>query len=278
MKRVFTGLLFLALAVGAHLAVAAISLADHAAGTEAAGAGGEAHLTLQASDVALAAMVDKWETPVEQPIERLEKPRPEAPVMPEHPQVDLPEIDLAPSQKALPLPIQPQASSQSFAEPKAPTTPPPPKPPAPPKKVEPPKAQPAEATQQARAGSERTSNATRAAGAGGGVQAGQAQSAQAAGLSKAARQSALSKWQSVVRSRIERRKRAPRRGGSGTVTLLIKVAHSGALQSVSVSKSSGNATLDNAAIAAVRSARLPAAPAEVPDPVFNLMLPMRFDG
>lgn len=278
MKRLLTGTVFVGLAVGAHLAVAAVSLADNSTGTEAAGAGGEAHLTLQASDVALAAMVERWEQPIEQPVEQLDMPRPEAPVMPEQPQLDLPEIDLAPSQKALPLPMQPQQTTESFAEPEVPTTPPPPKPPEPPKPAEPPKAQPAETTQQARAGSERTSNATRAAGAGGGVQAGQAQSAQAAGLSKAARQSALSKWQSVVRSRIERRKRAPRGGGSGTVTLLIKVAHSGALQSVSVSKSSGSAALDNAAIAAVRSARLPAAPAELTDSVFNLMLPMRFDG
>ncbi|MBW6416458.1 energy transducer TonB [Celeribacter sp. PS-C1] len=277
MKRLLTGLLFLALAVGAHLAVAAISLADHSSGTEAAGAGGEAHLTLQASDVALVAMVDRWETPVEQPIERLEMPRPEEPVMPVQPRVDLPEIDLAPSQKALPLPVQPPQPTESFAEPKAPITPPPPKPPAPPKKVEAPKAQPAEATQQARAGSERTSSATRAAGSGGGAQAGQAQSAQAAGLSQAARQSALSKWQSMIRSRIERRKRAPRGAGAGSVTLVLTIANSGALQQVSVTKSSGISALDSAALAAVRGARFPQAPKGLTDPVYRFQQTMTFN-
>jgi protein TonB len=277
MKRILTAALFLSLAVFVHFAAAAISMLDTSEGAEASGAGGDVHLTLQASDLALAAMVEKWETPVAQPLDALDTPQPPTPTTPAEPLLIQPEIDLAPTAKPLPLPVQPTEKAETFEAPKPPTTPPAPKPPAPPKKVEQPKAQPAPKTQQARAGSDHSSQATRAAGSGGGAQAGQARASQAAGLTKAARQSALRKWQSVIRSRIERRKRAPRGAGEGTVTLLITVANSGALQGVSVSRSSGISALDNAAVAAVRSARFPAAPAELRDPVFRFQLPMRFD-
>ena len=80
-------------------------------------------------------------------------------------------------------------------------------------------------------------------------------------LSKAARQSLLARWGASIRNRVERRKRYPRGTRAGGTTILrITVARTSQLVAVSVAKSSGNRTLDSAAISAVRRARYPRRP------------------
>lgn len=83
------------------------------------------------------------------------------------------------------------------------------------------------------------------------------------------------RWASQVRSKIERRKRFPAGGASGTVALAMSISGSGALNSVSVAGSSGNAALDRAALDAVRRAA-PFPPAPEGGGPFQLRLRMSF--
>ncbi|WP_434289549.1 TonB family protein [Celeribacter sp. SCSIO 80788] len=277
MNRVLTGTLFVSLALGAHLAVAAVALMDHSAGTAASGEGGEDLLSLQASNVALAAMVERWEEVPEVAPDLPKVPEPPKPVM--EPLEEIPELELAPSDMALPVPMQPVEQAEVFDAPEPPEAPEPPKPAPKPEAKPAPKAQQSQQAQQAVQGTDRSSQETRAAGAGGGQQAGEARASQGAGLSAAKRQSALSSWGATIRSRIERRKRAPRGVGDGIVTVSFRVSREGALLSVGVAKSSGNPVLDAAAVEAVkRVGRFPAAPAELTDASYPMSLPIRFAG
>ncbi|SNR69959.1 energy transducer TonB, partial [Puniceibacterium sediminis] len=80
------------------------------------------------------------------------------------------------------------------------------------------------------------------------------------------------------RTRVERLKRYPSRAGraSGTVVLWLKVTSSGTLAGVGISRSSGNALLDQAAISAVQKARMPAAPNGLTQGTHTFSLPIRF--
>lgn len=82
-------------------------------------------------------------------------------------------------------------------------------------------------------------------------------------------------WMADARRKIERRKRYPSaaRGATGTVTLAVSVAASGALSGVSVAGSSGNAALDEAAASAVRRA----APFKPSVSGYNFTVPMVFN-
>jgi len=93
----------------------------------------------------------------------------------------------------------------------------------------------------------------------------------------AARRAALARWGAKIRRSIERGKRYPRGArGSGTVTVQLSVSRGGALQSVRVVASSGVAALDGAAVAAVRRARLPAAPEGLSVRGYRFNLPVAF--
>ncbi|WP_460272749.1 energy transducer TonB family protein [Celeribacter sp. ULVN23_4] len=291
MNRVLTGALFVSLALGVHLAAAAIALMDHSVGTSATGEGGEELLSLQASNVAVAAMVARWEEVPEVTPELSDAPQEPTPTPPVETALDIPELETPPNAMALPVPMQPVQQTEAFEAPKAPKAPEPPKPePKPEPKPQPkpePKPQPKPATQQAQSqksqqavpGGDHSSQKTRAAGSGGGQHAGEAMAAQGAGLSKSAQQSAMSRWGATIRSRVERRKRAPRSAGSGTVTLSISVANSGSLLGVRVASSSGNAELDAAAVQAVqRAGRFPAAPKGLDQARYDFTLPIRFSG
>ncbi len=86
-------------------------------------------------------------------------------------------------------------------------------------------------------------------------------------------------WGAAIRKRIERRKSYPAsaQGASGTVGLLLTVTRGGALQGVSVARSSGTAALDAAAVRAVTAAgRFPAAPAALVEPHYSLALSVTF--
>ncbi|NSY41068.1 TonB family protein [Leisingera sp. ANG59] len=68
------------------------------------------------------------------------------------------------------------------------------------------------------------------------------------------------RWGAAIISRVERQKRPPRGGGEGTVRLHLTVSTHGRLLAVSVTRSSGSAKVDQAAVAAVKKARMPRAP------------------
>lgn len=85
----------------------------------------------------------------------------------------------------------------------------------------------------------------------------------------------LRRWNSQLVSAIQRRK--PRSvTGAGRVSVRLVVGAGGALMSASVARSSGNATLDSAALQMVRSARLPPPPPELGRPPFTRTAPIEF--
>lgn len=86
-------------------------------------------------------------------------------------------------------------------------------------------------------------------------------------------------WGAAIRKKIERRKSYPRDAGkaAGTATVRLNVTRGGGLAAVSLARSSGNAALDEAALAVVRLAGgFPAAPAELTDPSYVFTLPINF--
>ncbi|PZR00117.1 MAG: energy transducer TonB [Cereibacter sphaeroides] len=86
-------------------------------------------------------------------------------------------------------------------------------------------------------------------------------------------------WGAAIRKRVERRKSYPSGAGnaSGTATVRIVVSRGGGLSSVSLSRSSGNPALDDAAVRAVRSAgSFPAAPTGLTDASYTFSLPINF--
>lgn len=87
----------------------------------------------------------------------------------------------------------------------------------------------------------------------------------------------MAQWGGQIRVAIERRKRYPSgTRSSGTVRLAVAVHSSGRLTSVRVSRSSGDARLDKAALLAVSKARFRAAPKGLKAGVHKFTLPMSF--
>ncbi|SFO42369.1 outer membrane transport energization protein TonB [Roseovarius lutimaris] len=110
-----------------------------------------------------------------------------------------------------------------------------------------------------------------------GQNAGNTQATQSASLSEASRKSLISQWGASIRNRIERRKRYPSgTSDSGTTVLRIAVSRPGRLNGVTIVRSSGSKTLDQAAIRAVKKARYPAAPTGLTAAQYNFNLPVSF--
>ncbi|MEX0302006.1 MAG: TonB family protein [Leisingera sp.] len=86
------------------------------------------------------------------------------------------------------------------------------------------------------------------------------------------------RWGAAIISRVERQKRPPRGGGTGTVRLRITVSAQGRLVAVSVTQSSGNTAVDQAAMRAVRKARLPRAPKALAPGDYSFTLRAVFTG
>ena len=87
----------------------------------------------------------------------------------------------------------------------------------------------------------------------------------------------MGQWGGAIRARIERQKRYPAgTRAQGTVHLVLDVGGDGRLLGVAVTRSSGDARLDAAALAAVRRARLPAKPERLPGSRHRFSLPMAF--
>ncbi|MBM7067084.1 energy transducer TonB [Actibacterium sp. 188UL27-1] len=123
----------------------------------------------------------------------------------------------------------------------------------------------------------RSQNQRQAAGQGSGARAGADRSGTAS-LSRAERRNLMAQWGSQIRTRIDRRKsRAVRARGSVTVNIVVAV--NGQLAGVSVARSSGDRTLDRAAMQAVqRAGRFPKAPSGIRGRSHSFNLAIRFDG
>lgn len=303
MRRLAEVLAFTALAIGAHLV--ALSLRASDTGLVASGEGGEALMSLQASTASIEELVEQWEKPPQTATPRtppkLVQPKADAPTLEQPATPDAPSLPALPKVAGLAMP-QPEALPDTDAT--APPSPPvPPTPEPEPEQDEPenieqaqpeiadirPQARPERPKQPARKApreknrkqkkNSAASAGQRASGQGGGQQAGLGSTSAAATLSKGQRQTLMSQWGAQVRARIERRKKYPRaaRGVSGTVRLRVAVGSNGALQSVSIAQSSGNAHIDQASLRAVQSARkFPAAPKGLAKPVYSFTLPMSF--
>lgn len=290
MKRIAELLVFVALAVGAHLVFAMRFEGDE--GSESGGQGGEAMVTVMASSSQIETMVARWERPPE--VTEVETP----PDTPEPTPVDrAPKLaarlpDLAPSQSAaIALPSAPEATTplpeidltvpepepepEPVAEPEPEPVPVPKvRPPMRPEpEPEPKQAEIAEKAQKEVQGRE----AQRSAGTGGSTQAGNSSAGKVKtdGSGKSDRLQVV--WGSQIRTRIERAKRAPRGAPKGVVLLQVSVSPDGQVVGVRVRKSSGDAGLDQAALAAVsRAGRMPRAPKELTGTSYKFNLSMDF--
>ncbi|MEC3859974.1 TonB family protein [Mesobacterium sp. TK19101] len=119
--------------------------------------------------------------------------------------------------------------------------------------------------------------AQRATGNGGTTGGSTARPAAPSGPSRAALQNAQAQWGAQIRQRVARAQRYPRgTRATGVVKLQITVTRAGTLAGARILTSSGDAALDRAALSAARSARLPAAPAALPDNRYSFNLPLRF--
>lgn len=231
------------------------------AGQEAAGAGGEAFeslIALTALPVDLAPPDPVVPDPV---LPAPELTLPLAPPQIEGPRVALPAPLRLPPEPPRIAPERPQTEARPRARPIGkPTAEPAPK-----------RAETAPQPHESRA-------ASTAAGAGGSPQAGAAKTPRQAALTSGAETSALGAWGAAIRARVERRKSLPAgTRAAGTVGLTLSVDRAGGLVSASVARSSGDAALDAAALAAVRKAgRFPAAPAELTGARYSFGLAIKF--
>lgn len=276
MKRTAEVIVFAAIAGVIHVA---LFTSAPQSGAKASGAGGEALVSIQAAPETVADMVEAWERPP-QPVAELDL-QAEAP-LPQARAPSLPTFELAQAPRAAALvaladPDRPEAPQADTAPPPPPPPPPKPEPkpepkpqpkPRPEPQPDPPQAQKAAQTSAGRA-------EQKAAGSGGGAQAGQAGGAQAA-TADAGRQAKLQNvWGAKIRARVARR--TPRGKGTGTVLVHLTVARSGQLLGSRIARSSGNAALDQAALAAVkRAGRFPPAPKQLALSQMSFSLPIRF--
>lgn len=250
---------FLGLALGAHLLVwQGSSLGATGTDTQA----GQGAVAMTGARTALQDLVAAWDAPPA--------------VAPTAPDLHTPAADtapLAPQQTQTPLPTAAPALPIPQAEQTiASDTPPPP----PPKSETKPKTKPKE---KPKAKSAPPKPAAARAKGQSGKQAGQSSKGTASGSANtgAADPGQMARWGGAIRSSIERRKRYP--GGTrakGAVSLAITVSSSGALAGLTLARSSGDAALDRAALAAVKAARLPKAPAGIPTGTHRFTLSVAF--
>jgi len=284
---------FVALAAGAHLVVAA-SVPD-LKGAQAAGNQGTSVVSLQAASATVAAMVEVWERPPDLAVEPAapETQQLATPV----PQIPQAQTDSTPPMQA-PQPLSlavPQ--SESLPNRSVTASPPPPEVPDPRPETETarladirPTARPKDLARQAPAQesrkqkkspvTSRSSALQKASGQGSGANAGTQGQQRPATLNAGQIQSLTAQWGAKVRRKIEQAKRYPAgaRGASGTVTVRITVGRDGSLRGVSLAGSSGDQVLDKAALRAVRaSRRFPSAPNGLTKPSYTFTLAMTFN-
>lgn len=233
---------------------------------EGAGVGGAELMTLAGADGAVEAMVAAWDAPPSAvdavvptgtvPPSVMETPGPVG--------AAVSASDLRrQAQPAMPMPGAPEAAMPA---------PEPPQPPAPAR------AETRPDTPRAPENRPQARPSQLAEGEGGGAVRGRRAETAEASLSDTARRSLVASWGAEIRARIEARKVHPRGiRESGRPVVRITVTRSGALESVSVVKSSRIAALDDAAVEAVRRAgRFPAAPGQLDLTRVSFDLPISF--
>ena len=243
-------------------------------GSQSSGVGGEEMVTLIGATQQIETMVADWKRPPE--VETAPDQQIQAPVEFEPPPLVEDMVALPELQK--PEDLQPPAPDQAMATPE----PPPPPPPEPEPEVEPepvpdtkPQARPAEKAQEASQGQ----TEQKAAGSGGGAQAGAGTKSVSAGVSPQRQATLVQVWGSKIHAKIARSTRSPsRRVKNATVGVRLRVGTNGELMSVSVFRSSCDATVDKAAVQAVqRARRFVKAPAELTDPSYQFQLMISFN-
>jgi len=178
-----------------------------------------------------------------------------------------PVIETAPSVETAPPPVPVESSPQAVAvsqrppmRPERPVTAPEPAP------------QPAAPSPQP----SQSSPAQTASGTGGGTAAG-ANAAGETSIGQGEARQLLARWGGQIRAAIERRKRFPRGvTASGTARVALTVSTDGTLVSARLVGSAGHPALDQAALAAVQTARLPRAVRGVPDGVHSFEIGLTF--
>jgi len=235
-------------AVAVHLAAFAAIAPD---GMTAGGDGGEGSVTvaapLGAADPALSAIVRNWDAPVQvaAPPDMAAPPAPQAApdALPDMSRDTLPELPglVAPRAKTAPR-MAPPDLPKLFAEPDTP-----------------PETRPrARPDPKAKASAPASPPAQRASGQGAAAQRGQGAAQVQSGGGNSA--SALAEWGGRIRAAVQRAQSRPQTRARGVVQLRLSVTAGGQLAGVSITGSSGNAALDQAALRAVQRARLPRAP------------------
>lgn len=273
---------FLALALGAHLLIWQAGTTGGTIGEAGtAGHAGADTLALAGADADLQDLVADWDSPPPPAITpaRLQPPAPDsAPQMPLAQQT-APGLPVPPPlTPALPTEVMDTAMVADTLPPPQPPPPPKLQPPVPEPKPEPiakpakpaaPAAKPKAATKTERTKGQASNAAGQtSAGQNGGGQKKPGTQAQA---------SEMARWGGAIRKSIERSKRRPATGNAkGAVSLAISVSTNGALTGLAVAKSSGDGVLDRAAVDAVKRARLPKAPADIPPGTHRFTLSVSF--
>jgi protein TonB len=268
---------FLMLATVSHLV---LFQRDTAGVAPSAGSAGGDMITLAASTEDVSAMVAEWDRPVET-LQQIDTPSPVAPVAPQEPSLSQPVRPEQPER-----PIMPMAATAQPDFERLPTidTAAPPSPLAVTASVRP-KLRPAPRKQTLTAPANQSESAKRqptksqtAKGSGQRKASGNDGSAKTTAKRQAASPALMAQWGNSIRAAVERRKRYPAGTRSrGTAVLSIGVSTAGALSSVQLRKSSGEAKLDQAALTAVRRARFKPAPGGLPAGVHHFSLPIAFN-
>lgn len=275
MRSRLAALLATGLALGAHLAGFAVVDGSAArAGAEAAGEGGEKAISLAAATADIAALITQWETPPDSAKAPAPPKTPVAEVLPSLPAPEVAALPVAPTAVSLP---EPEAAPKAEAAPEPVAKPAPPKAETPVAEDRPkakddkpkPKAEKPDPSPEPAAPAQKAKGKGKAAIAGQGTK-GKAASGEAGKLQRLA-----DEWRAAIASRLERAKRYPAQanGAKGRVGLRLVIGADGHLKSAKVTKPSGHAALDAAALAAVKSVgRFPKAPKGLGDAGVNVQL------
>lgn len=279
MTRYWEGPVFFAVALAIHVA---FWIQLPARSIESAGDQGEAFVSVAAADGALEALIAEWEEPSEttpetekaahsQPdLEPISEPQPvELEPLTDVTDAPVPEVPDAPEPtdivtQAIPLPTRAPTRPVRQRQPERTEA-------APVRTRE-------RQTEQARSSSAPAVRQQRAAGTGGGETVGRQAPTQVASIDPSRKRSLMAEWGGKIQSRIARRARSGAQA-SGRVVLQLLVQRNGIIQDVRVLRTSGNPTVDQAAIAAVgRTGRVPSAPRALPGDVHKFQIPITIGG
>lgn len=302
---------FIALAIALHV----LAVARPNQGAEAAGADGNARVTLAGATAQAAMMVQEWDRPpeiieLEQPDQPPEPPTeiPETPTqetaaialpkpdlpIPDAPSTDQLNVETIPTLTSPSLQIEPTPDVTQETAPTRPETTQMQPPPTLEATFHPPETHVQQMTvpvtrpqsiERDHPPAPRNQPATqalaaqRAVGTGGGTDAGT--TGNTVTVSDGQRAEMQQIWGSQIRRAIERRKRYPRkaqsRGERGTATISVTIARNGALLGATLIASSGSQLLDTAAMSAVSAASLPAAPSDLQGTQFSFRFRLVFE-